>query len=238
MIRFLLTPALNAFFVFLFVIGLARAEEPYYGVQLETLEFRASDDGDTLLVWDGDAFYGNDSLKIRWESNGEYDLEKDILEAATNQVTLQTPIADFWDLKGGVRIDSPQGPDRLFGVIGVVGLAPQWFEVDADLYLSEKGDVSMSLDIEYELLLTNSLILTPSAELSGAFSSDREINSGSGFNRAELGVRLSYDVWDHALSPYVGVVYERTFGQTADWAKEEGEKAGAWQFVLGTKFMF
>lgn len=219
-------------------VGLAHAEDPYYGLQMEEFEYRATDSGGDLFVWNGDAFYGTDELKIRLESNGEYNFNESALETLTNQITLQTPISDFWDIKGGLRLDSPKGTNRGYAVVGLTGLAPQWFEVDTDLYLSEEGNLSMSLDIEYELLLTNYLILTPSAEFDGAFSSDREIGSGSGLNSAELGLRLSYDVWDRTLSPYVGVVYERKFGQTANWAKDEGEEISSWQFVIGTKFLF
>ncbi len=216
----------------------SHAGEWYYGFQMEEFEYRAGEHGEDLAVWDGDAFIGSDELKLRLEFNGEYDLEGDVLETFTNQVTLQTPISDFWDIKGGARLDSPDGEDRLFGVVGLVGLAPQWFEVDADLYLSEEGDISASLDVEYELLITNYLILTPSAEIEGAFSSDREIGSGSGINSAEVGLRLSYDIWDRTLSPYIGVTYERKFGQTANWAKEEGEDTGVWSAVIGTKLLF
>ena len=49
------------------------------------------------------------------------------------------------------------------------GLAPQWFEGDADVFLSETGDASARMDVEYELLLTKYLILTPSAEVNIAF---------------------------------------------------------------------
>jgi len=220
------------------VPSIAQAEDWYYGIQFEEFEYRAGEHGEDLAVWNGDAFVGTDELKLRWEGNGEYDLEGDILEKFRNQLTLQTPISDFWDIKGGVRLDSPDGEDRWYGVVGIVGLAPQWIEVDADLYLSEKGDVSTSLDIEYELLITNYLILTPSAEIEGSFSSDQDVGVGSGVNSAEFGVRLSYDIWDRSMSPYVGVVYERKFGQTADYAKEEGEDTSVWSLVIGTKLLF
>lgn len=218
--------------------SIVQAEDLYYGLQMEEFEYRAGEHGEDLAVWNGDAFVGTDELKLRWEGNGEFNLDGDVLEKFRNQLTLQTPISDFWDIKGGVRLDSPDGEDRWYGVVGVVGLAPQWIEADADLYLSEKGDISASLDMEYELLLTNYLILTPSAEIEGSFSSDRDVGVGSGINSAEIGLRLSYDVWDRTVSPYIGIAYERKFGQTADFAKEEGEETSVWSFVIGTKLLF
>jgi len=210
----------------------------FYGVQMEELEYRQGDQRESLLVWDGDAFIGTDELKLRWLGKGEYDADGDVLETMENRLVLQKPISDFFDIKAGVRLDSPEGVDRWFGVFGVTGLAPQWIEIDADLFISETGDVSARLDAEYELLITNRLILTPSGEIDVALSDDREIGVASGLNSIELGLRLSYDVVDRTFSPYIGVVFERKFGRTADFARDEGEDPSALFAVIGAKLMF
>ncbi|MBE7636187.1 copper resistance protein B [Sneathiella sp. P13V-1] len=218
--------------------GFAQAEEIYYGVQFEEFEFRATEHGGELFVWDADSFIGTDDIKLRWKFDGEWDLDENYLEGLSNQLALQTPVSDFWDVKAGIQFDSPEGPDRFYGLIGLSGLAPQWIEMDLDLLVSEKGKASAVLDMEYELLLTNYLILTPSLEISGAFSGDKEIGVGSGINGTEVGFRLSYDLIDRTVSPYVGLVYERKFGETADLAKDEGEETASWQFSIGAKFLF
>jgi len=210
----------------------------FYGVQMEELEYRQGDQSENLLVWDGDAFLGTDELKLRWLGKGEYDADGDVLETMENRLVLQKPISDFFDIKAGVRLDSPEGVDRWFGVFGVTGLAPQWIEIDADLFISETGDVSARLDAGYELLITNRLILTPSGEIDVALSDDREIGVASGLNSIELGLRLSYDVVDRTFSPYIGVVFERKFGRTADFARDEGEDPSALFAVIGAKLMF
>ena len=148
------------------------------------------------------------------------------------------PISTFFDAKGGVRLDTPKGTDRWYGVLGISGLAPQWFEVDADLFFSEAGEASARLDIEYELLITNRLILTPSADINVAFSDDTEIGIKAGLTSAEAGLRLSYDLIDRAVSPYLGLVYERKLGNTADLADEEGEDIEGWRAVIGTRIVF
>jgi len=210
----------------------------FYGVQMEELEYRQGDQSENLLVWDGDAFIGTDELKLRWLGKGEYDADGDVLETMENRLVLQKPISDFFDIKAGVRLDSTEDVDRWFGVFGVTGLAPQWIEIDADLFISETGDVSARLDAEYELLITNRLILTPSGEIDVALSDDREIGVASGLNSIELGLRLSYDVVDRTFSPYIGVVFERKFGRTADFARDEGEDPSALFAVIGAKLMF
>src|SRR3546814_2641720 len=80
-------------------------------------------------------------------------------ETLENQIVVRRLVSDFFDAKAGVRLDTPAGPNRVYGVLGFEGLAPQWFEVDGDLFLSEKGDLSSRFSVEYDLLLTNWLIL-------------------------------------------------------------------------------
>ena len=210
----------------------------YYGFQAEQFEYRVGDENEKRFVWDADAFIGTDEVKLRWQGGGERNLDADYNEGLENRFVLQTPISDFFDAKAGVRLDTPKGTDRWYGTLGVMGLAPQWFEVDADLFVSEVGDASARLDVEYEALLTNYLILTPSFELNAAFSEDREIEVGSGFSGAEFGLRLSYDLIDRVVAPYIGVVYERKLGNTADFAKEEGEDYEATFVVAGLRLMF
>jgi copper resistance protein B len=136
-----------------------------------------------VAAWDGDVVVGRDEWKLRLQSEGEYERDESAFETLENQLLLQRPILEFFDIKAGLRLDTPEGPDRVFGVLGLQGLAPQWFEVDADLFLSERGDFSARLDVEYELLITNHLILTPSVEVDFAFSEDRGIGVGSGLSK-------------------------------------------------------
>jgi copper resistance protein B len=239
--RLIFAFALLGISVFLGLAGQARAQEKelvFHGLQLEEFEYRRGDEEEDLLAWNGDAFVGTDELKLRWLGEGEYDLQANSFETLENRLVLQRPISTFFDIKGGVRVDTPKGADRWYGLIGVAGLAPQWFEVDADFFIGETGDASARLDVEYELLLTNFLILTPSAEINAAFSSDREAGVGSGVNDIEIGLRLGYDVIDRTFSPYTGIVYERKFGQTKDFAEAEGEDTESWRFVIGARLMF
>jgi len=209
-----------------------------YGLQMEQLEYRRGDEGEKVAAWNGDAFVGTDEVKLRWLGQGEYNTKAKLFEKFENRLVLQAPVSDFFDVKGGVRLDTPKGTDRWYGVLGLTGLAPQWFEVDADFFISETGDTSARLDVEYELLLTNHLILTPSADINVAFSDDREIEIGAGVSGVELGARLSYDLVDRRLSPYLGVVYERKLGKTADFVRANDDDVEGWRAVIGTKFMF
>lgn len=209
-----------------------------WGAQFEEFEYRYSDDDEELGVWSGDFFYGTDELKGRWLTKGEYSIEEQAYEKLENQLVAQTPVSDFFDAKAGLRFDTPEGPDRTYAVLGITGLAPHWFEIDANLYVSKDGDTSAELDAEYELLLTNHWILAAALDASVAFSEDREIGVGKGLVSTETGIRLSYDLIDRSFSPYVGVVHERKYGDTADFAKAEGGNVEDWFAVVGARLSF
>lgn len=211
------------------------AEEFFWGIQAEQLEYRLGEDSD-VLAWDFDAIAGTDEFKFVWRSEAEFSADEDAFETLENQARLQVPISDFFDAVAGLRVDTPDGPDRVYGVLGFHGLAEQWFEVDADLFIGE--DPSVRFEVEYEGLITNRITLVPSIEVDLPFSDDEEIGAGAWGPTLEVGARLSYDLIDRAISPYIGVHYERSFGETADLARDDGEDEDAVFFVIGTRILF
>lgn len=217
----------------------AHAAEPvssvYYGFRAERAELRINDNSE-ILAFDGDAFIGTDELKLFVRNETEYDRDEDAFETLENQIRLQTPITFFFDAVAGVRIDTPEGPNRVDGVIGLHGLSPQWFEVDLDLFVSE--DPVVRFEVDYEGLITNRLIATPSVEIDLPLTNDSRHDFGAFAPTVEVGARLSYDVIDRAFSPYVGVHYEFALGETADRIQAGGGKADELFFVAGAKVLF
>lgn len=216
----------------------AHSVNAFWGVSAEKFEYRYSDSDEKLAVIETDAWYGSDELKFRWQFTGEWEEAHNAWETLENQFLAQTPISEFWDAKAGIRIDTPEGPDRVYGVIGLTGLAPYWFEIDTNLYVSDEGDASVDFEAEYELLITNYWIVSATFETLLAFSEDREIGVGKGINSTEMGLRLSYDLIDRSFSPYVGVAHERKYGDTADLARASGGGAEDWFAVVGARLAF
>ena len=120
----------------------AAAEKPIWGIQVEQLEYRIGDQTD-VAAWDFDALYGSDELKLVFRSEAEYTVQARGFETLENQIRLQTPISDFFDAVVGLRADTPKGPNRYSAVVGLHGLAQQWFEIDADVFLSDKPSVRL-----------------------------------------------------------------------------------------------
>ncbi len=213
----------------------ATAEPLIWGIDVEQLEYRARD-GNDVFAWEAKALVGTDELKFVLRSEAEREIADSAFEKLETQARLQVPISTFFDAVAGVRVDTPDGPDRVFGVVGVHGLAPQWFEVDADLFVSDRP--IFRLEAEYEALLTNRLILTPSLEFDLPLREDRPADRGAFGPKVEVGARLSYDLVDRSIAPYVGVHYERTFGESADILREEGKSRHAVFAVAGVRLMF
>ena len=158
-------------------------------------------------------------------------------EGLENQLRLQFPISTFFDAVVGVQAITPDNlPDRYNAVVGLKGLAPGFFEVDADLYLSDNS--FFRFEAEYEGLITNRVILIPSIELTVPLADDLAYGQAAGGATVEAGLRLSYDLVDRAISPYIGVNYEKSFGGTADLIRASGEANGVTSIVFGTRLMF
>ena len=211
------------------------AEPVVWSIGAEQLEYRVGE-GSDIQAWDAGGFIGKDALRVVWRSEAEYVSDTHGFETLENEFRLQIPITTFFDAVAGVRFDTPDGPDRTHGVIGIHGLAPQWFEVDLDLYLSEHP--SARLQVEYEALITNRWILVPSLEIDLPMIDDVEIGQGGFGPKIELGARLSYDLVDRSIAPYIGVHWERRFGETATLARAEGEQASSVYVVAGVRLLF
>ena len=122
-------------------------------------------------------------------------------------------------------------------VFGVQGIAPYWFDVEAAAFISNQGEVSARLELEYDLLLIQRLILQPRFETNVAIQSAQELGVGGGINDIELGLRLRYEI-RREFAPYIGISWTNKFGQTADFARAENETTRALGFVLGVRMWY
>ncbi len=211
----------------------------YYLLLLDQLEYRANDGEDTFN-WDGIGWVGGDFQRLWIKTEGDVGLDTGDGEAEL-QLLYGKLISPFFDFQAGIKYDqvysSDGGPARASGVIGIQGLAPYIFEVDASLFVSQDGDVSARLGAEYQLLLTQRLVLQPELEANLAIQDVEEFGVGSGLNDIELGLRLRYEI-SRQFAPYAGVNWTRKFGDTADFAEEEGGSTDNFALVGGLRLLF
>jgi copper resistance protein B len=147
------------------------------------------------------------------------------------------PATAWWDLVVGLRQDIGAGPERTYGLVGLKGTTPYRFHLEGDILAGERGQFGARLESDYEVLLTNRLILVPRAELQAYGKADPATGIGQGLSQLELGLRLRYEI-RRELAPYVGVEWSGALGDTADLFREEGEDVRDTRFLAGLRFWF
>lgn len=202
---------------------------------IDRLEARLQNGRDGY-AWDAQGWIGGDIGKLWLKSEGEGAFGGAI-EAAEVQALWSHAIGPFFDLQAGLRYDLRPQPDRAYAVLGVQGLAPYWFELDAAAFLSTMGDLTARVEAEYDQRITQKFILQPRVEIDLAAQDVPELGIGSGLSTAEAGLRLRYEFVPE-FAPYVGVEYERAFGDTARFRRGEGEDVGGWSLLVGLRAWF
>jgi len=208
--------ALNSFFIF------------------EKLEWQDADDG-SALNWEAQGWIGGDVDRLWLRTEGERTNGK--TEEAEVHALWGHAISPWWDLVGGVRQDFKPGDPQTWAAFGIQGLALYNFEAKATAYLGEGGQTAARLEGDYDILLTNKLILQPTAEFNFYGKNDPQRGVGSGLSESEVGLRLRYEIRPQ-FAPYVGVTWNRSYGKTADYAREEGEDNSEARLVVGVRVWF
>ena len=195
-------------------------------LKADKLEWRDSDEGD-LLVWELDAWIGKDLDKLWIKSAGEtVDGETESNEI---EVLYSKAISPFWDLQMGLRHEFRPKPATDWLGVGFMGIAPYLLEVDTSLFVNEDSQINARLDIDYEYMFSQKLVLISNLELSLYSEDDIARGIVSGLSSAELGFRLHYEL-KREFSPYIGVNFENKYGNSVV------EESSETQLVLGLSF--
>lgn len=217
-------------------------DDTRYGqVMFDRFEYQAGDDEDVFL-WDAQAWYGGDTNRLWITTEGE-DIQSggEGGEVESFDVQFSHRFDRFWDVQAGVGYQTTYGPgpdrDRASAIVGVQGLAPYWFEVDAGLRVSEDGDASAEFEAEYDWRLTQRLALQARGETSYAFDEVEEFGVGEGLTGLMLGLRARYHI-SREFAPYIGVTWRNRFGDTADLLEAEGEDTESSAVVAGVRWWF
>ena len=207
----------------------------HYRFSIDQLETRLREGRDGFAWEDVQFWYGGDIDKLWLKSEGEGDFHGEV--EGDVQALWSHAIDPWFDIQGGLRLTYGPGPERPHLAIGIQGRAPYWFEVDAAAFLSSHGDLTGRAEVEYEQRITERLILQPRAEIELSAQDMPELRIGSGLSTAEAGLRLRYEI-AREFGPYVGVQYERAFGNTADFRRAAGEDVGGLDVVFGVRIWF
>lgn len=207
---------------------------PTFWVQGDRLETQIKD-GDAAYLWDVQGYYGGPTRKFWFKSEGEGDFGGPIEEAEFQALYAQA-IAPYWDLQAGIRQDVA-GLETTHAVVGIQGLAPYMFEVDAAMFISHRGDITARIETELDQRITRRLILQPRAEIKLSAQDVPHLGVGAGLDSVEVGVRLRYELI-REFAPYIGVEQSWRFGNSADLGRAAGEDVSVTNYIIGVRFWF
>jgi copper resistance protein B len=203
-------------------------------VLFDQLEWQAGDGANGMNI-DTRGWVGRDRDRLWFRAEG--DGERGRVGEAQTHVMYGRRFSRWWDVVAGVRQDFRPGSPQTWAAIGLQGLAPYWFNVEATGYVGASGRTHIRFEVEYELLFTNRLILQPLLETEIFGKSDPERGVGAGLSTTDVGFRVRYEL-RREFAPYAGVTWNNKWGKTADFAEAAGEDHGGARFVTGLRWWF
>ncbi|PBP34532.1 copper resistance protein CopB [Pseudomonas syringae] len=200
----------------------------------DKLEWQDANDG-SALAWDLSGWIGGDIDRLLLRSEGERTNGK--TEEAEIQALWGHSISPWWDVVAGARQDFKPGAPQTWAAFGLQGQAISDLDIEASAFIGEAGQTAARLEADYDLQLTNNLVLQPTAELNFYGKNDPQRGNGSGLSTSEFGLRLRYEITPQ-FAPYVGVSWDRSYGKTADYAREDDEDTQDARLVVGVRMWF
>lgn len=182
-----------------------------------------------LNGWIGTDF---DRLWLKSEQKTFKDYEKE----SEVQALYSRNIADFWDIQIGIRHDfNPQNTNYL--TIGLEGLAPYFFETNAQIFISENGNYSARLKQELDLLITQKLITTPYFEANFFANNLPKQEVKRGLAEIEAGILTRYEI-TRKFAPYFALRYKTKTFSTANLAEKNSERVDNFIVSIGLQLRF
>jgi len=149
-------------------------------------------------------------------------------------------VAPFWDVQAGVRYSEDKNnrnSNRIDGVIGLLGLAPYFFETKAYLYGGENNFWGASFEFDRDLLLTQKLITQPYIAADIVLNDNSDFAAKSGLSELKTGIKTRYEI-NKRIRPFVDVAYQYEKGQKLTTFREATDSEKGWLYGAGIELVF
>lgn len=181
--------------------------------------------------WEASGWVGGDINRFWWKTEGEGATAGGSPDSTSFEADYGRAITPFWNALIGARYDLYPGKNRAFGMLKLQGLTPLYLDSELSFYVSQHGVPSFRGEFQYEPLITQRLRLAPRLEINiGA--RDARYGLGGGLQSTQLGLRLKYQV-RREFAPYIGVRWNKTYGDTRRITEAEGQRSSSTAFVVG-----
>ncbi|MCU4414661.1 copper resistance protein B [Acinetobacter sp. WU_MDCI_Axc73] len=181
---------------------------------------------------------GTDENRLFIEANSEksesHDPKYDVSALYSRNV------APFWDVQAGLRYSEDKNnknSDRVDGVVGILGLAPYFFETKAYLYGGKDNFWGASFDFDRDLLLTQKLITQPYIEADVVFNDNSDFASRTGLSELKTGIKTRYEI-SKRIRPFVDIAYQYEKGQKSTPFQEATDSEKGWLYGAGIELVF
>ncbi len=211
---------------------------------VDVLEYRPRTGGEgsnSDYRWDLEGWYGGDHNRLWFKSEGQRDTAYKADYDVDFQLLYGRFLWKYYDVQVGVRMETQSfrggNVARGMGVIGLQGIVPYNYEFESALFIDQRGAVSARLSYTKDFLFTQRLILQGRFETNLAIQKVEEFTTGSGLNNLEFGARLRYEI-RREFAPYIGVSFDRSFGETATLVRRQDGDPSQIRFVVGLRMWF
>jgi len=210
-------------------------DEPrLFYIAADELEWRAGD-GDHMLAWDIESWYGTTRDRLIARAEGEVD-DGDTTEFET-VLGYSRAINPNWNINLGWHADWQLSDPRHWATAEWQGLAPGFIDTRFQLLAGKEGRWSARIKLETEWALSPRWHLVPSLKADWFNEKDHRNDLGSGLAGFDASLRLKYQVTPRFM-PYVGMQVMRLVGDTADLARAADEKPRAVRVLAGLSVWF
>jgi len=205
-----------------------------WAVLVDELEYQ-NFESSSALKWNATAWVGGDVDRLWLRTEGERE------QGTTHKAELQAlwghAISPWWELVGGLRQDFKPASGQAWAAFGIQGTPLYGLELEATAYVGERQQTALRLESSYAILLTNRWILEPSLEANFYGRNDAARDQGSGLADSEIGLRLRYEI-TRGFAPYLGVSFNRAYGNNAEQLRDEDGDIGQTRLVAGVRLRF
>ena len=209
----------------------------YQATKLENA-WIVDEDGKGKLGTKLETLIGTDENRLFIEANSEKSESNDPKYAVS--ALYSRNVAPFWDVQAGVRYSEDKNnssSDRVDGVIGILGLAPYFFETKAYLYGGKDNFWGASFDFDRDLLLTQKLITQPYIEADVVFNDNSDFASKTGLSELKTGIKTRYEITKR-IRPFVDIAYQYEKGKKSTPFQEATDSEKGWLYGAGIELVF
>ncbi|MBJ9985945.1 copper resistance protein B [Acinetobacter sp. S40] len=150
-------------------------------------------------------------------------------------------IAEFWDVQAGLRYRNKAvdvyRQEAIDAAFGLHGLAPYFFETDAYLYIGQDQHISLSLETERDILLTQKLITQPYIKADILIRDESDYAQKAGLTSLQTGIQTRYEI-SKKVMPFIDIAYRHEKGDRQTSHQVATNSESGWRYGAGISFKF